>query len=127
MYERGKHPNLERGWCPPNSPWRRPGVLARLEELFEDGLTDSTTARLLNAEFNLTLTKNAVVSRRHRKGMLRNDLGPWPIPTDRNGHRGGLWVRLEAHHDELDQLLLEVGRKRRAGALYVQMSATTSA
>jgi hypothetical protein len=47
---------------------------ARLLELHEEGKSDSQIAAILNEEFRqeVLLTKNAVVGRRHRLGIVRS-------------------------------------------------------
>src|SRR5882672_9436 len=44
-------------------------ALARLKTLFEQGKSDRDIARLLSEEFNMTVTRNAVIGKRYRLGL----------------------------------------------------------
>jgi hypothetical protein len=56
----------------PTSPWRDPEINKRLEELWKNQ-SCSLIAVTLNTEFNLTLSRNAVVGRLHRLGLTIKD------------------------------------------------------
>jgi GcrA cell cycle regulator len=45
--------------------------LEMLEIHFTDGLSASESAKLINVHFSLSLTRNAVIGKRHRLGMVR--------------------------------------------------------
>jgi GcrA cell cycle regulator len=45
--------------------------LEMLEIHWNDGLSASESAKLINIHFTLTLTRNAVIGKRHRLGMVR--------------------------------------------------------
>jgi len=49
-----------------NGPWLKPGIEARLIELHGEGLSFREIAEKLSAEYDVTLTKNAIAGRCHR-------------------------------------------------------------
>jgi GcrA cell cycle regulator len=46
--------------------------LEMLEAHFKDGLSCSESARLINRQFSLSLSRNSVIGKRHRMGMVRD-------------------------------------------------------
>jgi GcrA cell cycle regulator len=50
--------------------WDKPH-LEMLEIHWNDGLSASESAKLINVHFSLSLTRNAVIGKRHRLGMVR--------------------------------------------------------
>ena len=59
---------------PRPGPWHTPGLNERMRELYERGgtasLSMSAIAGKLNREFKLDLTRNAVIGRCHRLGLV---------------------------------------------------------
>ena len=49
-----------------NGPWLKPGIEARLCELHAEGHSFREIAEKLSAEYDVTLTKNAIAGRCHR-------------------------------------------------------------
>jgi GcrA cell cycle regulator len=45
--------------------------LEMLEAHFKDGLSCTESARLINRQFSLSLSRNSVIGKRHRMGMVR--------------------------------------------------------
>lgn len=54
------------------SIWRDPKVVKRFQELFSDNLPFSNIAAVLYVEFKVCLTRNAVIGRAHRMGLIRS-------------------------------------------------------
>jgi len=46
--------------------------LEMLEAHFKDGLSCTESARLINRQFSLSLSRNSVIGKRHRMGMVRD-------------------------------------------------------
>ena len=46
--------------------------LEMLESHFKDGLSCSESARLINRQFSLSLSRNSIIGKRHRMGMVRD-------------------------------------------------------
>lgn len=70
----------------PAGPWAVPGILRRLDECFEQGLSASLTAETLNKEFGSDISRNSVVSRWWRSG-LRRGVSRAPIEKQRGERR----------------------------------------
>lgn len=54
--------------CHEDGPWSKDGIVSRLQTLVATGKAFSGIVKILNHEFGVSLSKNAVISKAHRNG-----------------------------------------------------------